>query len=477
MKSFKRISAILVAVAMLFSFATITATADEPLKLTYKTSTVGTNYTIEVFAPAGTYSAATIDMTSVGNALQVRDETGDIPVVVATTSAGVSLSTSSPWRISWIIARNVATDGGLLFSITFPIADANGDFTVEFAGRAGSAFAGVELKVEADDNGGTDPTPCDDCGKYPCDCPIIGPVRTLIYTVDGAEFSALAAVNAKTVVLNRAGSPTYAYVAGTGLTISGRTANWNSVDFIFDNLKPNATYFLEVGFSTTVAGGIQYVLGMPNSPWGEFTRSSTAVMSETLSHEFTLDAAGTLGGQPAIRMQTVGTGDYTITSIKIYSEDGEVIIPSVGNECPDCGEEDCDGNCDVGPVVCPDCGEEDCVCDPCDVCGNEPCTCPVGCDDCGEEPCTCVDVCDECGEEPCTCEDEVCPDCGDEPCTCVNVCEDCGKDPCDCEEDILCGECGQDPCDCNQDTGVALAIVPALVAAAAVAVATRRKRK
>jgi hypothetical protein len=116
----------------------------------------------------------------------------------------------------------------------------------------------------------------------------------------------------------------------------------------------------------------------------------------------------------------VSNGDYTITLVGSDDFAGvtRTITGTVGEvwSCPICGSPNCDGFCDV---------------------------------------CTCGD-CAECGYAFVPC------DCGD--------CAECGF----AYVFSGCADCGEYDCVCNPPTGVALAIIPALVAGAAVAIARKK---
>ena len=86
-------------------------------------------------------------------------------------------------------------------------------------------------------------------------------------------------------------------------------------------------------------------------------------------------------------------------------------------ECPKCGEEECDGNCDEngkpehGEDVCATCKMNPCVCTPpsprCQCAGDCDCNCTNDCTDCNDNQ-TPVDpptgeVCENCGLNPCEC--------------------------------------------------------------------------
>ncbi len=88
-------------------------------------------------------------------------------------------------------------------------------------------------------------------------------------------------------------------------------------------------------------------------------------------------------------------------------------------ECPKCGKEECDGNCDnndkpeQGDGTCEKCGKSPCVCQSsspsprCQCAGDCDCNCTNGCTDCNDnqvpvDPPT-GEVCENCGLNPCEC--------------------------------------------------------------------------
>jgi hypothetical protein len=155
--------------------------------------------------------------------------------------------------------------------------------------------------------------------------------------------------------------------------------------------------------------------------------------------------------------QSINSGTITSSSYSVAEDANSVVDVVVLDICDDCGQLE-----HAGLV-------ENCECEYCDDCGELIVDGECGCE---ETP----GVCPDCGEEPCVCEAPECDNCGFDPCRC---CARCGEFPCECE---YCDECNRliENCICSDDvntpTGVALAIIPTLLAAGA-AIVTSRKRK
>jgi len=132
-----------------------------------------------------------------------------------------------------------------------------------------------------------------------------------------------------------------------------------------------------------------------------------------------VEGRGTVRVQVTMVIDVEGEDDDLIVEIDEVISNFYLVAPEVECECELC--EDCDG-----------CLDEDCDCEEC------------------PGPCTCI-------EEVCTC--KICRKCGG-----------CLVEDCDCED--CPGECDCDP---NPPAGVALAIIPTIVAAGAALVARKRK--
>jgi hypothetical protein len=128
-----------------------------------------------------------------------------------------------------------------------------------------------------------------------------------------AEFAALVDGENGTY-LQKAGDPPLDF--DNGIKVSGRTADWNAIDFIFENLEAGVDYTLSVSFSSADSEG--YLIAQADNPWGWLVNSEGSA-TDTLTLEFTLDNDLLLDGQNRVRLMTTNqtTHDYTITAISI----------------------------------------------------------------------------------------------------------------------------------------------------------------
>jgi hypothetical protein len=148
-----------------------------------------------------------------------------------------------------------------------------------------------------------------------------------------AEFEAM--MNEEGTYLQMAGSPDFAFDGG--IKVSGRTADWNAVDFIFNNLEAGVAYTLTVSFSSPGADG--FLIAEADSPWGWLVNTD-GTSTDTLSLSFTLDSSLLLDGQNRIRLMPSNqtTGDYTITAITLTGGSAAATTPAV-TEAPAAGND------------------------------------------------------------------------------------------------------------------------------------------
>ena len=127
-----------------------------------------------------------------------------------------------------------------------------------------------------------------------------------------AEFEAM--LNEESAYLQAAGGPDFAFDGG--IKVSGRTADWNALDFLFGGLEAGVDYTLTVGFSSPDANG--FLIAEADSPWG-WLENTDGTSTDTLTLSFKLDSNLDLNGQNRVRLMPSNqtTGDYTITSISI----------------------------------------------------------------------------------------------------------------------------------------------------------------
>lgn len=138
--------------------------------------------------------------------------------------------------------------------------------------------------------------------------------------------------------LQRAGAPVFSYAEGKGLTVSGRTADWNAVDFTLADL-PAGKYTLEVTFHS--AGDDVFQIVDADGPYATHVESEKGT-DATISHEFEVDGSGMSGTQNRWRLRTGNTNDYTIVAVKLYDEGGvetatAPVATAEGSESPTTG--------------------------------------------------------------------------------------------------------------------------------------------
>jgi hypothetical protein len=132
--------------------------------------------------------------------------------------------------------------------------------------------------------------------------------------------------------MQKSGSPTLA-IEGGGLKVSGRDADWHTVDVRIGFL-PDGVYKLVVNFEAATA--IQFGFSMAASPWSGYVTADAAT-SATVDFIFEMeDGKGTnVQGGERIRLRSTCTSDYTIKSIVIeefeapfvQGEDFDVMAP------------------------------------------------------------------------------------------------------------------------------------------------------
>jgi LPXTG-motif cell wall-anchored protein len=144
----------------------------------------------------------------------------------------------------------------------------------------------------------------------------------VLYRMTQAEVDAFTAnaAGATTVGLRPAGGNPPTFTAeGSGIKITGRTADWNSVDVSEDVFKGADTYTIVVGFKA-VSGEVDMAIRNTDSPYGVHAQSG---MMASGTVKFTGPSSAFLGtaiagAQRGVRLSTMGTEDYIITSIVVY---------------------------------------------------------------------------------------------------------------------------------------------------------------
>jgi hypothetical protein len=131
----------------------------------------------------------------------------------------------------------------------------------------------------------------------------------------------------------------YDYVPGTGLKLSGRKADYNSVDFNTENL-PDGKYRLEA--ELTADSEVEFAIDEGEGAYN-YLISETGT-SVTLSYELNVKN-GASGGVKKYRVRTRGLEDYTIVNLRLYDADftpasapEETPAASDGDEASDAGE-------------------------------------------------------------------------------------------------------------------------------------------
>lgn len=148
-------------------------------------------------------------------------------------------------------------------------------------------------------------------------------------TIDlAAEFDAMMADEG--TYLQRAGDPEFTFADGK-ITVSGRTADWNAVDFLFGSLEAGVDYTLTVNFATEAPSG--FLIAQADSPWGWLKDSGDVATTGVVVLEFTLDDDLLFDGQNRVRLfQTdAAMDDYSITGITLTSG---AAAPPVVDEAP-----------------------------------------------------------------------------------------------------------------------------------------------
>ena len=141
--------------------------------------------------------------------------------------------------------------------------------------------------------------------------------------------------------LTGSGSPTFTIVdhpeEGNSLQISGRDADWHTIDLVRSTLDLDArnTYTLTVnGRILGGPAGAQAQIARTGGTWGPFV-SATPAADGTFTLTLTVDAAlhaelTSVGGN-GFRIRTNGTDDFIIDDITVYLPRGEeVYIPAPG---------------------------------------------------------------------------------------------------------------------------------------------------
>jgi hypothetical protein len=188
---------------------------------------------------------------------------------------------------------------------------------------------------------------CTTCNPPPaeCTCPALAtPVN--LYTMQSGSGDLVAALNtggAPIGGVQRAGEgsvPTFAMLhvqGGTpGITVSGRTADWHSMDVLLGdlNLEPNGRYRISVEGQST--SPLQLTFPLEADPWNANVTTGTTT---AVSMEFT---GAPVTGQDLrrIRIRTGDTADYTIFRVVI-----EQIVKCCGSCHTAC-------TCSVAPCSC-----------------------------------------------------------------------------------------------------------------------------
>jgi hypothetical protein len=114
---------------------------------------------------------------------------------------------------------------------------------------------------------------------------------------------------------NGNGAAVFTYTKGTGLKVTGRAADWNSIDFNTENL-PDGKYRLSVQFAADSEVEFAIDEGGGSYAW---------LVSETgtnVTLDYTLDVKnGSVAGMKKFRLRTRQTEDYTIANIELYLAD------------------------------------------------------------------------------------------------------------------------------------------------------------
>jgi hypothetical protein len=157
---------------------------------------------------------------------------------------------------------------------------------------------------------------CEECPGPSCICGFVpeGTLFSLAAWLEGVADGEITGNLASP--LQKAGSPTVTKAA-TGLTISGRTDDWNSVDVVVANAGLNftggKTYQILVTGTLTSAGTVK--VAQSGSPYGTIVQQVlTAAGPFTLLGTLSETNVGTTTG---LRIQTQDTEDFTITGIEI----------------------------------------------------------------------------------------------------------------------------------------------------------------
>jgi hypothetical protein len=130
----------------------------------------------------------------------------------------------------------------------------------------------------------------------------------------GAEFAAM--MEDEGTYLQKAGGPDFTFADGK-ITVSGRTADWNAVDFIFNNLEAGVDYTLIVNFACDVPS--RFLIAQADNPWGWLEHTDADATTGTVSLDFKLDSSLLFDGQNRVRLfqADAATDDYSITGITL----------------------------------------------------------------------------------------------------------------------------------------------------------------
>jgi len=140
----------------------------------------------------------------------------------------------------------------------------------------------------------------------------------------GTSGDGTAVLGARTF-LSEAGNPTLTIVAGHGIQVSNRDADWHTIDIIRENMSMNTaanTYTIRVrGSVATVTEGLQVIIGGPDNPWNWLGNVEPNANGSFEVIANTADMAATDGGAAqfnrGFRIQTNNTVAFTIYEIVI----------------------------------------------------------------------------------------------------------------------------------------------------------------